>query len=92
MFKSTRKSYFRTNGGIPVMSPTGHFHIKRAIKENDSLLGGEMSGHIFFNDKWYGFDDGHYAGVRVAEILANNSIKVFQNSLMNFLSHFQHLS
>ena len=48
-------------GGIPVMSPTGHFHIKRAIKENDALLGGEMSGHIFFNDKWYGFDDGHYS-------------------------------
>ena len=46
------------NGGTPIMSPTGHFHIKKAIKKNNALLGGEMSGHIFFNDKWYGFDDG----------------------------------
>ena len=56
-------------GGVPVMSPTGHFHIKKAIKKNNALLGGEMSGHIFFNDKWYGFDDGHYSGARIAEIL-----------------------
>ena len=54
------------------MSPTGHFHIKKSIKENDSLLGGEMSGHIFFNDKWYGFDDGHYAAARATEILARS--------------------
>ena len=59
-------------GGIPIMSPTGHFHIKKAIKKNNALLGGEMSGHIFFNDKWYGFDDGHYAAVRIAEILPNS--------------------
>ncbi|MDA7695898.1 phosphomannomutase/phosphoglucomutase, partial [Gammaproteobacteria bacterium] len=59
-------------GGIPIMSPTGHFHIKKAIKKNNALLGGEMSGHIFFNDKWYGFDDGHYAAVRIAEILTNS--------------------
>jgi phosphomannomutase len=36
------------------MAPTGHFHIKKAIKKNNALIGGEMSGHIFFNDKWYG--------------------------------------
>ena len=59
-------------GSIPIMSPTGHFHIKKAIKKNNALLGGEMSGHIFFNDKWYGFDDGHYAAVRIAEILTNS--------------------
>jgi phosphomannomutase/phosphoglucomutase len=74
-------------GGIPVMSPTGHFHIKRAIKENDALLGGEMSGHIFFNDKWYGFDDGHYSGVRVAEIL-NNSNKSISELINEFPQSF----
>ena len=50
------------------MSPTGHFHIKNGIKEHNPLLAGEMSGHIFFNDKWYGFDDGHYSGARIIEI------------------------
>ena len=53
----------KKNGGNPIMSPTGHFHIKNAIKKYNPLLAGEMSGHIFFNDKWYGFDDGHYSGV-----------------------------
>jgi phosphomannomutase/phosphoglucomutase len=61
------------NGGTPIMAPTGHFHIKTAIKKNNALLGGEMSGHIFFNDKWYGFDDGPYAAVRAAEILAKSN-------------------
>ena len=61
------------NGGTPIMAPTGHFHIKKAIKKNNALLGGEMSGHIFFNDKWYGFDDGPYAAVRAAEILAKSN-------------------
>ena len=61
------------NGGTPIMAPTGHFHIKKAIKKNNALLGGEMSGHIFFNDKWYGFDDGPYASVRAAEILAKSN-------------------
>ena len=74
-------------GGIPVLSPTGHFHIKRAIKENDALLGGEMSGHIFFNDKWYGFDDGHYSGVRVAEIL-NKSNKSISELINEFPQSF----
>jgi phosphomannomutase/phosphoglucomutase len=62
-----------SNGGNPIMSPTGHFHIKNAIKKNNALLGGEMSGHIFFNDRWYGFDDGSYAAVRTAEILAKSN-------------------
>ena len=59
--------------GEPVMSPTGHFHIKNAIKETKAILAGEMSGHIFFNDIWYGFDDGHYAGARIVEIISNSS-------------------
>jgi phosphomannomutase/phosphoglucomutase len=62
------------NGGNPIMSPTGHFHIKNKLKETKALLAGEMSGHIFFNDTWYGFDDGHYSGVRLLEILANSKI------------------
>ena len=64
------------SGGQPIMSPTGHFHIKNTIKKTGALLAGEMSGHIFFNDKWYGFDDGHYAGVRIAEIIANSNISI----------------
>ena len=57
------------NNGIPFMSPTGHFHIKNNIKKHSAPLGGEMSGHIFFNDIWYGFDDGHYSAVRLLEIM-----------------------
>ena len=56
-------------GGIPMMSPTGHFHIKNTLKKTKAPLAGEMSGHIFFNDKWYGFDDAHYAAFRLIEIL-----------------------
>ena len=66
------------NGGEPVMAPTGHFHIKKAIKRTGALLGGEMSGHIFFNDKWYGFDDGHYAAARIAEIINNSDQSISQ--------------
>tara|TARA_B100001564_G_scaffold100595_1_gene82776 strand:+ start:1757 stop:3127 length:1371 start_codon:yes stop_codon:yes gene_type:complete len=57
-------------GGTPIMSPTGHFHIKNGIKKHNPLLAGEMSGHIFFNDKWYGFDDGHYSGARIIELIS----------------------
>ena len=57
------------NGGKPIMSPTGHFHIKNKLREPNALLAGEMSGHIFFNDNWYGFDDGHYAGVRLIDLI-----------------------
>jgi phosphomannomutase/phosphoglucomutase len=59
-------------GGIPVMSPTGHFHIKNTLKETNAPLAGEMSGHIFFNDQWYGFDDGHYSAFRLIEIMKNS--------------------
>ena len=60
------------NGGEPIMAPTGHFHIKKAIKKTGALLAGEMSGHIFFNDKWHGFDDGTYSGARAIEIISNS--------------------
>ena len=62
--------------GKPIMSPTGHFHIKKGIKEHNPLLAGEMSGHIFFNDKWYGFDDGHYSGARIIELISNRDTKI----------------
>ena len=71
------------HGGEPIMSPTGHFHIKNAIKRHNPLLAGEMSGHIFFNDKWYGFDDGHYSGARIIEIITkeNRKISEIENEL-----------
>jgi len=57
-------------GGVPMMFKTGHSLIKARMKEIDSPLGGEMSGHIFFKERWYGFDDGTYAGCRLLEILS----------------------
>ena len=59
------------NGGDPIVSRTGHSFIKKSMAENNAILGGEMSGHIFFNDKWFGFDDGVYAFLRIMEILSN---------------------
>ncbi len=59
-------------GGEPVMFKTGHSLIKARMKELDSPLGGEMSGHIFFKERWYGFDDGTYAGCRLLEILSRH--------------------
>ena len=58
------------------MSPTGHFHIKNALRKTNALLAGEMSGHIFFNDAWYGFDDGHYAGVRILDLIARSNLSI----------------
>src|SRR5690606_37028790 len=60
-------------GGEPVMFKTGHSLIKARMKELGSPLGGEMSGHIFFKERWYGFDDGTYAGCRLLEILSRHT-------------------
>ena len=60
-------------GGQPMMYKTGHSLIKARMKEVDSPLGGEMSGHIFFKERWYGFDDGTYAGCRLLEILSRHA-------------------
>ena len=60
-------------GGVPVMFKTGHSLIKARMKELASPLGGEMSGHIFFKERWYGFDDGTYAGCRLLEILSRHA-------------------
>jgi len=57
-------------GGVAMMYKTGHSLIKARMKEVHSPLGGEMSGHIFFKERWYGFDDGTYAGARLLEILS----------------------
>ncbi len=58
-------------GGVPVMWKTGHSLIKSKMKELKAAMAGEMSGHIFFADKWFGFDDAIYSSARVAEILAS---------------------
>ena len=58
-------------GGVPLMFKTGHSLIKAKMKEIDSPLGGEMSGHIFFKERWFGFDDGTYAGARLLEIVSH---------------------
>ena len=62
----------RAAGGVPVMFKTGHSLIKAQMKAIDSPLGGEMSGHVFFKERWYGFDDGTYAGCRLLEILSRS--------------------
>ena len=67
--------------GTPVMSRTGHSYIKSKIIETDALLGGEMSGHIFFNDDWYGFDDAIYSALRIIEVISKKNIssnKIFK--------------
>ncbi len=59
-------------GGQPLMYKTGHSLIKAKMREVNAPLGGEMSGHIFFKERWYGFDDGTYAGCRLLEILSRH--------------------
>jgi phosphomannomutase/phosphoglucomutase len=58
------------NGGSPIMWKTGHSLIKAKMRETEAELAGEMSGHFFFRERWYGFDDGIYAAARLLEILA----------------------
>ena len=72
--KSTRllTPWIREHGGEPIMEKTGHSFIKASMKENGALLAGEMSGHTFFKERWFGFDDGMYAGCRMLEILSRS--------------------
>lgn len=63
------------NNGRSIMWKTGHAYIKSKMKEENAILAGEMSGHIFFKDKYYGFDDAIYAGCRFIEIIAKNKAK-----------------
>jgi len=72
--KSTRNlfAWIREHGGKPLLWKTGHSLIKSKLKETGAPLAGEMSGHIFFKDRWYGFDDGLYAGARLLEIVSRS--------------------
>ena len=73
--KCTRRlgALISSYGGRPVMWKTGHSLIKKKMKETGALLAGEMSGHIFFKERWFGFDDGIYSAARLLEILSLES-------------------
>ena len=70
--KSTRNlfGWIRSHGGKPTLWKTGHSLVKAKMQETGALLAGEMSGHMFFKERWYGFDDGLYSGARLLEILS----------------------
>lgn len=70
--KSSRNlfDWIRQRNGIPLMWKSGHSLMKQKMRETGALLAGEMSGHIFFKERWYGFDDGLYAGARLLEYLS----------------------
>jgi phosphomannomutase / phosphoglucomutase len=65
--------WINARGGQPTMWKTGHSLVKAKMRETGAPLGGEMSGHIFFKDRWYGFDDGLYAGARLLELLSRQA-------------------
>ena len=66
----------KKNGGEPLMYRTGHSFIKKKMKETGAPLAGEMSGHFFFADRYYGYDDGIYAGLRMAQLLSDKDMKL----------------
>lgn len=68
-------------GGIPLMWKTGHSLIKAKMQETEALLAGEMSGHLFFKDRWFGFDDALYAGARMLEILSREKLNKTASAL-----------
>ncbi len=88
--KSSRNlaSYIQQAGGKATMWKTGHSFIKNKMKETGALLAGEMSGHIFFKERWFGFDDGLYSAARMLEILAADPRPVSEifNDLPNDVS------
>ncbi|MDR2165183.1 MAG: phosphomannomutase/phosphoglucomutase [Zoogloeaceae bacterium] len=65
--------WIRAHGGQPTMWNTGHALVKAKLRETGAPLAGEMSGHLFFGERWYGFDDGLYAGARLLEILSRHA-------------------
>ncbi|MEX3547981.1 MAG: phosphomannomutase/phosphoglucomutase [Burkholderia sp.] len=76
--------WIREKGGEPLMWKTGHSLVKAKLRETGAPLAGEMSGHVFFKDRWYGFDDGLYTGARLLEILARvGDPSALLNSLPN---------
>jgi phosphomannomutase / phosphoglucomutase len=70
---SSLADLIRQNGGEPLMWQTGHSLIKAKMRDTGALLAGEMSGHIFIKERWFGFDDALYAGARLLEILSNSA-------------------
>ncbi|MGA7782823.1 MAG: phosphomannomutase/phosphoglucomutase [Paraburkholderia sp.] len=84
--KCTRNlaKWVKDKGGEPLMWKTGHSLVKAKLRETGAPLAGEMSGHVFFKDRWYGFDDGLYTGARLLEILARvQDPSALLNSLPN---------
>jgi phosphomannomutase / phosphoglucomutase len=76
--------WVKEKGGEPLMWKTGHSLVKAKLRETGAPLAGEMSGHVFFKDRWYGFDDGLYTGARLLEILARvDDPSALLNSLPN---------
>lgn len=73
--KSSRNLYkwIRDHGGEPMLWKTGHSVLKARLRETGALLAGELSGHIFFKERWYGFDDALYTGARLLEILSRHA-------------------
>lgn len=69
---SNLAALIRSHGGEPIMWKTGHSLIKAKMAETGAQIAGEMSGHLFFRDRWYGFDDAIYAGARLLEVLASH--------------------
>ncbi|WP_137937337.1 phosphomannomutase/phosphoglucomutase [Chitinivorax sp. B] len=87
--KSTRNlaPWIKEHGGEPIMARTGHSFIKQKMRETGAALAGEMSGHVFFKERWYGFDDGLYAGARLLEILSQvDDPSAVLNNLPNAVS------
>ena len=68
--------WIRQHGGVPLMWMTGHSLIKLKMKKVDSPISGEMSGHIFIKERWYGFDDALYCGARLLEIVSKFPIQL----------------
>lgn len=78
-------------GGISVMCKTGHGYIKSKMKEVGAVLAGEMSGHTFFKDRYYGFDDAVYAGCRIIEIVANKKKENPEFKISDMLEPFNNV-
>ncbi len=94
--KSTRNlaPWIKARGGNPLMWKTGHSLVKAKMKETGAALAGEMSGHVFFKERWYGFDDGLYSGARLLEILSrfNNPSAVLNNLPDSVSTPEQHIN
>src|SRR6267378_1623048 len=76
----------RQHGGVPIMWKTGHSHLKRKMREDGILLGGEVSGHMFFGENWYGVDDGILASCKILELMARDPRPV--SAHFDALPHF----